>query len=53
MTIEDPITVGVVIGTIVWLGQEFVKIIIFLCNKFRQTMKLKKTLTDLHENLNV
>lgn len=52
MVIEGSILVGIVggtiAGTIVWLGQEFVKFIVYQCNKHNQTRETKRTLNDLH-----
>ena len=55
MIIEGPILVGIVAGTIagtiVWLGQEFVKFVVYHCKRCIQTRKIRKTLNDLYGSL--
>ena len=57
MAIESSILVGVVggtiAGTIVWLGQEIVKFVLYECRKFGQSSEIKRALVDLHGRLNI
>lgn len=55
MIIEGPVLVGIVAGTIagtiVWLGQELVKFVVYQCRKYIQTRKIERTLIDLYGSL--
>ena len=51
MNIEDPFIVGISIGLVVWLGQEFIKYVLYRHNKRVQSTKIRKTLNELYESL--